>query len=85
MKSRPFSSLRVWGREKDDEEANDPLVALQRIAQDFGVTIERRVVSADGVREVEVVRKEAQRGYDLILLGASGYQHPLGGEFLPSE
>jgi nucleotide-binding universal stress UspA family protein len=26
--------------------------------------------------------KEAQRGYDLIFLGASGYQHPLGGTFL---
>jgi nucleotide-binding universal stress UspA family protein len=40
------------------------------------------VISADGTREGELVRREAQRGYDLILLGASGYQHPLGGEFL---
>ncbi len=80
--SRPFSSLRPWKREKNAEEASDPLVALQRIAQDFGVTIEKRVISADGIREVEVVRKEALRGYDLILLGASGHLHPLGGEFL---
>ena len=80
--SRTVGFSRLWRREKPHEETDDPLVVLQSIAQDFGVTIEKRVVSADGIREVDVLRKEAQRGYDLILLGASGYQHPLGGEFL---
>jgi Kef-type K+ transport system membrane component KefB/nucleotide-binding universal stress UspA family protein len=74
--------LRRWWREKDQPAEEDPLFVLQRIAQDFGVTIEKRVISADGTREGELVRREAQRGYDLLLLGASGYQHPLGGEFL---
>lgn len=80
--SRPPGSLRQWWRERRYVKGDDPLVVLQGIAQDFGVSIEKRVVSANGIRDVEVVRKEAQRGYDLILLGASGYQHPLGGEFL---
>lgn len=80
--SRISRSLRVWKQEENHSEISDPLLVLQHIAQDFGVTIEKRVVSADGAREADVVRKEAQRGYDLILLGASGYQHPLGGEFL---
>jgi nucleotide-binding universal stress UspA family protein len=80
--SRAFGFLKWWRRDKHYTTVDDPLLALQGIAQDFGVTIERRVVSAEGSREVDVVRKEAQRGYDLILLGASGHLHPLGGEFL---
>ena len=80
--SRTFGFLRRWWREENKLEEGDPLLVLQRIAQDFGVSIEKRVASADGTREGEIVRREAQRGYDLILLGASGYQHPLGGEFL---
>ena len=80
--SRTFGSLRRWWREENTFKEGDPLLVLQNIAQDFGVSIEKRVVSADGTRDGEIVRREAQRGYDLILLGASGYQHPLGGEFL---
>ena len=80
--SRTFGSLRRWWREENTFKEGDPLLVLQSIAQDFGVSIEKRVVSADGTRDGEIVRREAQRGYDLILLGASGYQHPLGGEFL---
>ncbi|MBM4254375.1 MAG: hypothetical protein FJ147_00595 [Deltaproteobacteria bacterium] len=80
--SQSFGVLRRWWRERAPSVEGEPLFALQRIAQDFGVTIEKRVISADGMREGELVRREAQRGYDLILLGASGYQNPLGGEFL---
>jgi len=78
----PTFGFRQWWREKTHIGKEDPLLGLQRIAQDFGVSIEKRVVSADGMPEGEIVRGEAQRGYDLILLGASSYQHPLGGEFL---
>ena len=79
---QPSGSWRQRWQTWRQVKSEDPLAALQQIAQDFGVSIEKRVISANGSRDVEIVRKEAQRGYDLILLGASGYQHPLGGEFL---
>ena len=61
---------------------DDPFLPLQQVAQDFGVAIEKRTVTMNGASPSEIMRKEAQRGYDLIFLGASGYQHPLGGTFL---
>jgi Kef-type K+ transport system membrane component KefB/nucleotide-binding universal stress UspA family protein len=64
------------------EMPDDPFLPLQQVARESGVTIEKRVVAMNGAPLSTVILKEAQRGYDLIFLGASGYQHPLGGTFL---
>lgn len=75
---------RLWLRRwrPQGETPDDPFLSLQQVAYDVGVTIEKRAVSMNGAPLSEVIIKEAQRGYDLIFLGASGYQHPLGGTFL---
>jgi Kef-type K+ transport system membrane component KefB/nucleotide-binding universal stress UspA family protein len=71
---------RLWqGRAPRGDE---PLPRLQRLAQEYGVEIESKAIEAAREGLPEVILKEAQRGYDLILLGASGYYHPLGGEYL---
>lgn len=75
---------RVWTRwwRVQGETPTDPFLPLQRAAHECGVEIEKRVVSMNGTPLSAVILKEAQRGYDLIFLGASSYQHPLGGAFL---
>lgn len=61
---------------------NGPLQELQRLAQTYGVTVEGRTVQAREGHFPEAILAEARRGYDLMLLGASGYTHPLGGAFI---
>jgi nucleotide-binding universal stress UspA family protein len=75
---------RLWTRwwRAHGETLDDPFLPLQQVARDCGVVIEKRAVSMNGAPLSAVILKEAQRGYDLIFLGASGYQHPLGGTFL---
>ena len=75
---------RLWTRwwRTQGETPDDPFLPLQQVAHDCGVAIEKRAVSMNGAPLSAVILKEAQRGYDLIFLGASGYQHPLGGTFL---
>lgn len=75
---------RLWDRwwRTTPDTPEDPFLPFQQIARDFGVLIEKRTVAMNGASLSEVMRKEAQRGYDLIFLGASGYQHPVGGTFL---
>jgi len=81
--SASVRSSRLWNRWwRLSDTPDDPFLPLQQIAHDFGVTIEKRAVAMNGAPLSEVILKEAQRGYDLIFLGASGYQHPLGGTFL---
>ncbi|NOT58207.1 MAG: universal stress protein [Deltaproteobacteria bacterium] len=64
------------------EMPDDPFLPLQQVARESGVTLEKRAVAMNGAPLATVILKEAQRGYDLIFLGASSYQHPLGGTFL---
>jgi nucleotide-binding universal stress UspA family protein len=81
--SRPRSQgiiTRLWRRQVNDD--NDPLQVFRELARTVGVTIESKIVEEGGGNLPQAINKEAARGYDLLLLGASGYQHPLGGEFL---
>ncbi|MSQ48643.1 MAG: hypothetical protein EXR78_09735 [Deltaproteobacteria bacterium] len=71
-----------WWRPQQGVMPDDPFLPLQQIAHACGVAIEKRAVAMNGAPLSAVILKEAQRGYDLIFLGASGYQHPLGGTFL---
>jgi len=79
--ARPSKRWEWWWRSPSGT-LDDPFLPLQQVAQDFGVVMEKRTVAMNGALLSEVMLKEAQRGYDLIFLGASGYQHPLGGTFL---
>lgn len=87
--SASITSGRWWTRWRhtlgwraQGETPNDPFLPLQQVARDCGVALEKRTVAMNGAPLSAVILKEAQRGYDLIFLGASGYQHPLGGTFL---
>jgi Kef-type K+ transport system membrane component KefB/nucleotide-binding universal stress UspA family protein len=77
----PPGKWRGWWRSQSAT-LDDPFLPLQQVADAFGVTIEKRAVTLNGASLSEIMQKEAHRGYDLIFLGASGYQHPLGGTFL---
>lgn len=71
---------RLWqGRVQSGDE---PLQRLQRLAQEYGVEIENKTVQTAAAQIPGEILKEVRRGYDLILLGASGYRHPLGGEYI---
>jgi nucleotide-binding universal stress UspA family protein len=82
--STSANSGRSWTRWWRTQEtiSDDPFLPLQQVASDCGVTLEKRTVAMNGASLATVILKEAQRGYDLIFLGASGYQRPLGGTFL---
>jgi Kef-type K+ transport system membrane component KefB/nucleotide-binding universal stress UspA family protein len=71
---------RLWRRQVSGD--NDPLQIFRELARTAGVTIESKVVEEGKNNLPQAINKEAARGYDLLLLGASGYQHPLGGDFL---
>lgn len=73
-----FFSRHWWTRTPQGDE---PLQRLQQLAQEYGVVIELKTAQAVREPASHVILKEARRGYDLVLLGASGYRHPFGGEY----
>jgi Kef-type K+ transport system membrane component KefB/nucleotide-binding universal stress UspA family protein len=78
LSPRFFSRLwRQWSRN-----THDPLQPLLQLSQEHGLHIDTKVVHAKGESAAKLLLQEAKRGYDLILLGASGYRHPLSGAYI---
>jgi Kef-type K+ transport system membrane component KefB/nucleotide-binding universal stress UspA family protein len=71
---------RLWKREHP--QLHEPTQLLFQLGREYGVNIDAKIVQAVEERAPEVILREARRGYDLVLLGASGYRHPLGGAYI---
>ncbi|MGE0681436.1 MAG: cation:proton antiporter [Candidatus Binatia bacterium] len=71
---------RLWRR--PHPQLHEPTQLLFQLAREYGVNIDVKIVQAVEERAPEAILREARRGYDLVLLGASGYRHPLGGAYI---
>lgn len=80
--SSPTSGFfsRLWRRHPP--QTHEPLQAIVQLGQEYGIHIDTKVVPTGGEPAAQVILREAKRDYDLILLGASGYRHPLGGAYI---
>jgi Kef-type K+ transport system membrane component KefB/nucleotide-binding universal stress UspA family protein len=70
-----------WWR-RPHPQLHEPTQLLFQLGREYGVNIDVKIVQAVEERAPEVILREARRGYDLVLLGASGYRHPLGGAYI---
>jgi len=77
------SRRRILGRARARGQLARHLEVLGRIARDAGAP-PLRLKSETGAPAAEMILREAQRGYDLLVLGASEEtrRHPLGGEYV---
>lgn len=71
---------RLWKRPHPP--LHEPTQLFFQLAREYGVNIDVKIAQAVEERASEVILREARRGYDLVLLGASGYRHPLGGPYI---
>lgn len=71
---------RLW--RQPHPQLHEPTQSLFQLGREYGVNIDVKTVQAVEERAPEVILREARRGYDLVLLGASGYRHPLGGAYI---
>jgi len=74
---RSLSDLWRWSPKYDE-----PTQTILQLGRQYGVNVDTKIIQAGEERATEVILREAQRGYDLILLGASGSRHPLRGKFV---
>jgi Kef-type K+ transport system membrane component KefB/nucleotide-binding universal stress UspA family protein len=63
-------------------EASTPLQPLLQLGQEYGIHIDTKIMNAEGKPAGDIILQEVKRGYDLLVLGASGYRHPLGGAYI---
>jgi len=74
---------RLLGRARAREQVTRHVEALRRIAGEAGASV-LTLKTETGVPGPEAILREAARGYDLLVLGASevARRHPLGGEYV---
>jgi Kef-type K+ transport system membrane component KefB/nucleotide-binding universal stress UspA family protein len=69
-------------RKRSQKNGPEPFQPLVQLGQEYGIHIDTKIVKAEGKPIGDIILQEVKRGYDLLLLGASGYHHPLGGSYI---
>ena len=70
----------LWRQQK--QKSYEPMQAILQLGREYGVNVDAKVIQAGEERATDIILREMRRGYDLVLLGASGYGHPLGGDYI---